>query len=248
MQIKRILTGILTGALMLALLGAFVGCADNITYENADEYTAGDFQTEEKISSVVIYWEGGEVLLKNTISSTLRASEERDATAVKMQYRIKDGVLSIYPCASGERVEAKKSLTLYLPYDYANTIETVSITTVGAAPVTVESAAAQKLTVVADAAPVIVKGRIGEVNVTTATGDLLIESQRAEKINFTSDKGNASISLQTNGFVAVMQGGGELTTEFDAHRDGNAYRYGNQSLAMIFDTRGDVALKNYKAK
>lgn len=248
MQIKRTFTGILAAVLVLASLGLFVGCGGKITYENADEYAAGNLQTDEKISSVEILWEGGEVILKNTISSQVRATETKDPTVDEMRYLVRDGVLRIYPCASGDRVASEKSLTLYLPFDYANTMQSIRITTFGDSPVRVDGVTMKTLTVSTETAPVILKGKMGEVAVTTESGDLYIESQRAEKIDFTSNKGNASLTLQTNGFVAVMQGGGELTSEFDAHRDGNAYRYGNQSLAMIFDTRGKVALKAYKTK
>ncbi len=250
MQIRKIFTCLLAGALLLACLGLFVGCGGKITYEDADSYTAGPLQTDERITAIEIYWEDGEVLLKNTIAAKLYATEDADIGAAppKMHHRIENGVLRIYPCASGERVNTEKTLTLLLPYDYANQVESIRITAQGNAPVTVDGTAAGTLIVNADTAPVILKGKLGEVTVTTSSGDLRVETQRAEGLTFTSDKGNASISLKTNGFVAVMQGEGSFTSEYDAHRDGNVYRYGNQSLPMIFDTRGDVVLKDYKEK
>lgn len=250
MQKPRIFTCLLAGALLLACLGVFVGCGGRITYENADAYTAGALRTNEKITAIEIYWEGGEVFLKSTISSDLFALEDTDVTKAppKMCHCIENGVLRIYPCPSGERVNVEKDLSLILPYDYADTLESVRITARGKSPVILEGVTVKTIVVDADEAPVTLKGKLGDVAVTTTSGDLHIEAQRAEKISFSSDKGNASLSLQTNGFVAVNAGKGDLTTEFDAHRDGNAYRYGNQSLAMIFDTRGNVALKAYKPK
>ena len=250
MQKKKILVCLLAAALLLATLGLFVGCSGKVTYENAESYTAGDFDTDEKITAIEIYWQGGEVLLKNTISSKLYASEERDVrTDPQMYHAVADGVLRIYPCASGESVGSQeKALTLLLPYEYGNDLKSVRIVCEGDAQVMVDGVIAESLTVSTAAAPVILKGKLGTTSVTTTTGDLYVESMQAQGLTFRSNRGNATLSLQTSGFVAVIEGRGDFNSEYEAHRDGDVYRYGNQSLPMIFDTRGDVTLKQYEAK
>lgn len=244
---KKILPLVLALSLLLTLLGALSSCGDKLEYDGEEEFVMGGFSTAETVTAVEILWVKGSVTLSGTLSSKVSVKEnypyKNDGA---LRYRLKDGVLQIYPCASGaDATEVAKDLTVEIPYEMAYALESVKITAQGDVPVGLNMIEAKTLDVTTVSGDVHFKGRLQKANVTTESGSFTADSIKANDLRFTSETGNATLVLHLSGFTAVMQNGeGSFETGYEAHRNGSIYTFGTQTPSLIFDTAGKVTLSD----
>lgn len=242
---KKILTCALALALLLALLGVFTSCGNRVKYDGADEFVMGGFSTEETVTSVEILWVKGSVTLTGTLLPKVSVKENyahrNDNT---LRYHLSDGVLRIYPCASGaDAEEVAKDLTVEIPYEMAYALESVKIVAKGDVAVGINMIETKTLDVTAEAGNVHYKGRLHKASVTTQSGNFTADSMTAEELRFTSDTGNATLALHLFGFTAVMQDErGSFESTYETYKNGGIYTYGTQATTLIFATDGKVTV------
>lgn len=244
-MLKKILTCALTLALLLAMLGAFTSCGEKVRYDGEDEFTMGGFSTEETVTSIEILWVKGSVTIAGSLGNKVSVKENyKHRNDNTLRYRLADGVLQIYPCASGtDAEEVAKDLTVELPYAMAYALENVKIVAKGDVAVGMNMIETKTLNVTAEAGNVHYKGRLHKATVTTASGDFSADSMTAEEIRFTSDTGDATLALHLFGFTAVMQDErGTFASTYEAYKNGGIYTYGTQASTLIFATDGKVTL------
>ncbi len=242
---KKFLSLFLTAALLFSSLLAFSSCGMRIEYEGAENYTAGAFKTEEKITSLEIFWDGNFVSVSGAFTDKIKAEEDYFETDKKaLRYLVEDGVLKIYPCASGARPgKLNKSLLLTLPMEIANNLKSVTINAYDDTKVVLQLLKIDKLTVVAEDGSVKGNGTFDDVSVQTQKGSLTLVSPELSNLKFVSDIGSANLSLHLQGFAAVMQGDkGEFTTTYDVTENNRLYTYGTQGSLLTFMTAGNVTL------
>ena len=247
MKIKKHLARLVALSLSLCLLLAFSGCGFQVTYENAESYTAGALQTEKTIKSLEIHWVSGEVSVLGAMTTKLIAYDNHAAGGEEGLYHQLDGdTLRIYPCASGiDAPDFAKKLTVKIPLAYAYELESVRIVAVGDTKATLGSLGTQDLTVTAEDGDVSFDGSFETASITTKRGNFTAKSMSFDKLNFVSDKGNANLSLHTNGFTAVMrEGKGRFTTTYAAYRNGDVYTFGTMEDELLLLTAGTVTLKD----
>ena len=262
-MLKKILAFLLIACLLLCSLSLLTGCAERLKYEEEDTYKAGVLNTPSKgITAVEVYWTSGEVEIRGVLISELGVSGVtvwEDYTAdneYTLRTRIKNGVLQVYPAESGAKLDSipKKNLTIDLPLDLAYSLERITVTALGDTKVTLEKTSPAALTVNAEAGDVILQGNPGTVEVTTTSGDLKLTSGKATEtsltsLRFTSEDGNAELSLDSYGFTAKMEGtSGHFTSDYETSASGGIYSYGTQKSAMVFHTAGLVAVRKQAEK
>lgn len=248
MRMKKLLALILVPCLLLGCVTALSGCARRITYENEEAYSVGAFETDADIHTVEIYWDGRGVSVTAAYTDKIKATEDHtDADAKAMRYAISDGVLRIYPCASGKSVEKlSKTLFLELPMEIVDGLRSVKIEAVGKTKVNLQMIKASSLSVIAEDGNVSIDGSLSKVYVKTKTGSLDVKSATVKEFDFVSLVGNAKLSFHLQGFVAVMRGeDGTFTTDYDASQNGRIYSYGAQDTILTFETEGAVNLNRY---
>ena len=130
---KRIISAILITILLCSLCfttgcGLFDALFDRVptTYDDPEEYTAGNTEFEGKVDTFNIWWLEGSVTVKTHAESTVRIEESANKTldeTFSLHWRYKEGVgeygnvLYIYYSASGkfDFGDLKKDITVYLP-------------------------------------------------------------------------------------------------------------------------------------
>lgn len=250
---KKILALILVPCLLLGSLFLFSGCAKRVKYDNGDAYSTtstGLIETEETIHSVEIYWEGKIVsvigsLLTNTVKVAEDETEDDDKA---LHYLVEEGVLKIYPCASGERIsDLSKSLILQLPLAMANSLQSLKIEVKGDTKVQLSTMKPASLEVLAEDGNVSFEnGTLDRVRVETVKGNLTVRTPKVTDFAFLSEVGNANIDSRLYGFTAVMHNeNGTLTSGYDMTQNGKIYTYGTQETVFIFDTEGKIHIQDY---
>ncbi len=118
---------VLTAAVMAASMTGMCSCSFGFfnsasigTYKNADKYTAGDLETDEKIETVDIEWASGYVDIvsaKGTKVTVKETCKDDLSDEEKVHTWVNDGVLYVKFCASGERVDStsEKRVEITLP-------------------------------------------------------------------------------------------------------------------------------------
>ena len=237
----------LTLALLVGTLSLLSACGGRITYENSESYQTGTLWTEGEIKGVEIYWEGREVRVTGAFSTMISVKEdytEKDEKALR--YSFENGILKIYPCASGTRLgDLSKTLFVELPYAQAYALDYVNIVAVGDTAVDVQLLRPKTLSLTAEDGDISFDGLFGDGKFATKSGNLHVSGVGCDSFDFVSDTGSANISLHLQGFTAVMRGGeGFFTTTYDAHQNGNIYTYGTQTPLLLFTTSGNVRLSD----
>ena len=248
---KKISAILLVACMLLGSLFLFTGCADRVKYEDEDSYASGPMNTPNKdITAIEIYWTSGEVEIRGILLSQIGTSGVtvwEDYTANNdntMRTRLVNGVLQIYPSASGTKVDdiPKKKLTVDLPLDLAYRIESISVTALGDTCVSLDRVNPNALTVNTRAGDVTVNGTPKSVSVTTVGGNLNMTGS-VGSLHFISETGSADLALLSYGFAAVMENAsGRFETDYAVSENGNIYSYGTQSDAFRFDTAGTVKI------
>lgn len=248
MRMKKLLSFLLVLTLLFGCVSLFSGCARRVTYENEEDYSVGAFETDEEIHTVEIYWDGRGVSVSAAFRDKIRAQEDyENADAKAMRYAISDGVLKIYPCASGKSVEKlAKTLFLELPMEIVDGLRSLKIETAGRTKVNLQMMKAEKLTVIAKDGNVSIDGALSRVFVETKTGNFDIKSATITELDFKSLTGNANLNLHLQGFLAVMrEEEGTFRTDYDVSENGTLFSYGSQEAFLAFTTEGTVNLKDY---
>ena len=247
MKMKRILALLLLPCLLLGSM-ALSGCSQRITYENGKNYAVGAFESAEKINAVEIYWDGRAVSVIAAFTDKIRAEEdyfEEDGKA--MRYAIEEGVLKIYPCASGKRVgKLSKTLFLQIPMEMANALSSVTVHAYDDTKVSLQMMQASKTKVLAEDGNVSIDGSLSSVYVETVKGDLTLKSATLADLEFVSEIGNANLSLHLQGFTAVMrEGKGTFESEYAVSENNGIYAYGTQATLISLLTEGKVTLDDF---
>ena len=91
--------------------------SDAVTYEGADDYTAGGADLDAAaVRSIRLSWLTGSVTLRASGDGKIHFSEDYSGEEqYRLRYRVQDGTLSIEPCQSGVSLVPEKRLTLELP-------------------------------------------------------------------------------------------------------------------------------------
>lgn len=247
---KKALSGLLILCLLLSSLSLFVGCgaSGEVVYEEADTYSVGSARVEDKITAVEIYWVSGSVTLKGALTTkTVIWEDYHYESNNTLRYRVKDGVLQVYPSASGvkDADKVKKNLEVELPLDLANALERVEIKTEGNTPVTVEMLKTKKLSVNTAAGSIDVDSQLKTANFITKSGNLKVSSIGADSLSFASKTGSAELALHLYGFTAVMENKkGSFESGYECYRNGNIYTYGTQETSLRLSTAGKVTLND----
>lgn len=247
-MMKKALALILTLSLLLGCVSMLSGCGRRISYENGEAYTAGAFESDADIHSIEIYWDGKAVRVTSAFTDKIVAKEdyeEKDEEA--LHYSIADGVLKIYPCASGERVgDLSKTLLLQLPMAIVDGLRSLKIEAYGDTKVDLQTMKASSLSVVAEDGSVHMDGALSRIYVETVKGDLSVKSATVTELDFVSVVGNANLSLHLQGFIAVMRGEvSEFKTNYEGTDGGTRFDYGTQETILTFDTEGAVSIFDY---
>lgn len=248
---KKIFALLLTISMLLGSMLLLSGCSARVRYDNADAYTAaeGSFEIEEEIHSVEIYWEGKYVSVSGAFVNKVKAQEDHETADNKaMHYLVEDGVLKIYPCASGKKVaDLAKSLFLELPMDIANSLQKLEIKGKGDTTVYLQMMKPTELLVTTEDGSVNFDGELNRAHVETEKGNFVAKSVSLSDLEFVSEVGNVNISLHLYGFTAVMLNEkGTFVSDYEETQNGNIYSYGTQEPSLIFDTEGVVNLQEYK--
>ena len=251
-KMKKYIASALAVLMLFAALSVLTGCGAAVRYDDKD-YTAGGLLTDsETVKAVEIVWQSGSVKVEGVLTDKIFVMEDRlPGDALSMRYRLKDGVLSIYPCAAGENTERlDKELTVQIPYAMANALESISVTTTSA-DVDFELITTASLTVTTASGDVEYMGGVKTANIVTDSGELDLKASGLDELRFTSDSGDADVALQSAGFKAVMNGGsGEIVFDgpISVFQSGNIYTYGDQKSNLIFTTkRGEVELSLWQS-
>lgn len=247
MQMKKYMALALALLFTVCSLAAFSGCGFQVTYENAESYTAGALQTENKIKAIEIHWVSGEVAVTGTVTTKLVAYDNHATGGEEGLYHQLDGeTLRIYPCASGTDVrDLAKKLTVKIPLAYAYELESIRVVAVGDTKVTLETLGVKDLAVTAEDGDVLFDGAFDTASVSTKHGNFTAKSRSFDRLDFVSKKGNANLSLHTNGFTAVMrEEKGRFTTDYEVHQNGNVYTFGTMEDELLLLTAGTVTLKD----
>ena len=238
---KKIFALILASSLLLGSMLLFSGCSKRVRYDNGDDYSAldesGVIATEEDIHSVKLYWDGTTVVITGSLNSDgIKATEDKTDDADKsLHYLVEDGVLNIYPCASGERLgDLAKSLILELPIALANSLQSLNVEVVGDTKVMMQMMKPTSLTVRAEDGNVSFDGTLNEAYVETTKGNLDVKTPTLFDVTFLSEVGNANISSHLYGFTAVMYNeDGSFTSSYEAAQNGKIYTYGTQETVLV---------------
>lgn len=249
---KKIFALLLVSCLLLGSLLCFSGCATRVEYDNAEAYTAGDFEIKETIHSVEIHWEGKYVMVSGHALSTIKAEDDYDGDKeVSLHYLVEDGVLKIHPCASGETVDGlEKSLLLYLPIDVANNLRKLEINVTGETNVELLMMKPAELIVNAEDGDINFDSHaLNKVRIKTEKGSFKAKSVSVSELEFVSETGDAQLFLHLYGFTAVMRNedGTFSSPDYEATENGAIYTYGTQDPALVFDTAGKVILKENRS-
>ncbi|MBE6928110.1 MAG: DUF4097 domain-containing protein [Ruminococcaceae bacterium] len=108
-MLKRLISFIIPCALLPLML---VGCS--IThYSEPESYTVGSGSVSGQLRRLDIEWHSGSVTVKTHEGSEIILTESKvDRSDAKMRFRLRDGVLTVHPQASGVNVGILKSKTL----------------------------------------------------------------------------------------------------------------------------------------
>ena len=247
---KKIVTGLLILALLASSLALFAGCgsAGSVKYADPDSYSVGSGSTTEEITAVEIYWPCGSVNVSGALTVDVDVREDyyyKNDHALR--YRVREGVLQIYPAASGvnDAHKVKKNLTVSLPLDIASSLERVEIKTIGDTPVTLKNVKPANLSVQTAAGNVDFQGQLKRAEIVTESGSFKAYSIGTESLRFTSKTGSAELALHLYGYVAVMENAkGSFESGYECYQNGNIYTYGTQETTCIFSTAGKVTLND----
>ncbi|MBQ9735666.1 MAG: DUF4097 family beta strand repeat protein [Clostridia bacterium] len=251
-KIKKYTALALAALLLLASLTLLSSCGGTVRYDDADYKTGGLISDSETVKAIEIVWQSGEVKVEGVLTDKLFVMEDRlPGDDLALRYRLKDGVLSIYPCASGENAaRLEKKLIVQIPYAMANALERVTVTT-DSADVECSLLTTAALTVTTDSGDVSYMGGAKDATVTTVSGELDMQASGVDALCFTSVSGDADVAIQTAGFKAVMNGGsGEINFDgpISVHQSANIYSYGDQKSTLVFTTKsGEVELSLWKS-
>ena len=244
---KRWITVGLTLALLVGTVSVFTACGRRITYENSESYQAGTLWTEGEIKGIEIYWEGREVRVTSAFSTMISVKEDYTGTDEKaLRYLLEDGILKIYPCASGTRLgDLSKTLFVELPYAQAYALDYVKVVALGDTALDIHQLRAGTLSLKAEDGDISFDGLFGEGKFVTESGNLRVNSVSCESFDFASDTGSANVSLHLQGFTAIMrENKGFFTSTYDVYQNGNIYTYGTQEPLLLFTTSGNVRLSD----
>lgn len=247
---KKIITGLLILSLLVASLSLLAGCASEgkVKYADPDSYSVGSASIDEEITAVEIYWACGSVTLSAELTVDVDVWEDYHyPNSHALRYRVKDGVLQIYPAASGvnDAHKVKKDLEVNLPLAVAASLERVEIKTIGETPVTLKNVKPAQLFISTTAGDVDFLGQLKKAEITTVSGNFKARSIGTESLRFASKTGSADLALHLYGFTAVMENKkGSFESSYAFYKNDDIYTYGTQETPCVFSTAGKVTLND----
>ena len=106
---------------------------------------------------------------------------------------------------------------------------------------------AEELLVVAEDGDVDFEGTLMNAQIETVKGDLTAKSPTLSNLDFRSITGDAKLSLHLQGFTAMMiNSHGKFESDYEVTENENIYSYGTMETVMLFETEGNVSVREYK--
>lgn len=239
-------------------------------YANAGDYSVGSFESNEKIDSVEINWQSGEVTVSAYDGEKIKCTEsgnESDNENRKMRWLIKDGKLiiqfekSYWWYGFGNN---SKDLTVYIPEKYLPltqvrvnnvssnvTAEDIKCTDLVienvSGEISVSGAECDMASVDTVSGNADVSGSIATLEFDTVSGDLkLRDSIMPSRIDFDSVSADAVLHMpEGDGFSADFDSvSGNFECDFPTVKNGEKYVFGDGSGIYKMETvSGDITIK-----
>ena len=230
----------------------FFNSASIGTYENADKYTAGDLETNEKIESVDIEWATGTVDVitgdsdKVTVTETCKGDlSEKE----KVHTWVNDGVLYVKFCASGEKVtNSEKKVEITLPK--GTELEKFSAEA-SSGDMTVDGISAKSTYMEASSGDVSFSGDAGKFSAETSSGNIRFSGE-ADTISTEASSGEVvidqsgdskSISAETSSGEIEINADSTDKLSTESSSGDHTIKLGEMPSDTVIDTSsGDVEL------
>lgn len=244
---KKLITVTLSLSLILGAIAMLTACGNRVTYENSESYSVGPLWAEDEVKAIEIYWEGREVSVFGAFSDMISLKEDYTQKDEKaLRYLFEDGILKVYPCASGERLgDLSKTLFVEIPYTQAYALDYVKIVATEDTNVDIKLLKPKTLDVTTEDGDITFDGILLDGKFKTEEGDLTVTSIGCDSFDFASETGNANLYFHLQGFTAIMrENKGHFTTTYDTHQNGSIYTYGTQEKILMFLTEGYVSLSD----
>lgn len=202
-----VIAAVLICVLVLGLTGhinilGFFSINGSTWYPNSELYSVGGGSASvSEVSAVELNWTAGDVTIRPYGGEDIKFSEtssydiNRDE---EMRYLIKNGKLTIQYCAPGIRNAPNKSLTVYVPEDYAP--DEIIIDAVSAS-IDAESISADKIILEAVSGSITASGiKSGAISLETVSGSIDASDCIADKLTTESVSGSTGVEGE---FIAI---------------------------------------------
>ena len=260
--------------LALTLIGASIGlsaCSKNLSYANADQYTAGGATLTETVTSVEVEWLSGNVDFAYGNEAEVSFSETSEGKLNErntLYYWLEGTTLHIKFAQSrlgwfGGSYPSK-DLTVTLPQGLIlNKLEIdsvsadVDINEVSAREIEVESVSGEVTGTLAEGVRElgietvsgdvnVVAGAVETFDIETTSGEISLQVTNPNSGSIDSTSGNVVLTMSPSieGFLLEMETtSGDFSSDFETSKEGNKYRYGTGRSKIELETvSGNISL------
>ena len=196
----------------------FLNSASIGTYDNADKYTAGDLDTDEKIKSVDIEWASGAVDVvtggsgKVTVTETCKDDLPDEE---KVHTWVNDGVLYVKFCASGEKVDSSSEKRVEITLPKGTELEKFSAEA-SSADMTIGGINAKSAYLEASSGDVSFDGDAGKFEAETSSGNIRFSGE-ADTISTEASSGEVFIDQSGDSkSISAETSSGEIEINADS--------------------------------
>ena len=241
----------------------------SIKYANAENYSVGSFESDEKIDSVEINWQSGKVTVVAYDGKTLKCTEsESENDNRKMRWLIEDGKLTVQFSKPnlwlGIGSNGKKELAVYIPRDFLpltevrvnNVSSDVSADSIECADLVIDNVSGElsvsnaecdMLCVDTVSGDVDAAGSVATLEFETVSGNLkLNDGIMPSRVDFDSVSGNAILCMpEGDGFAAKFDSvSGGFECDFPTVKNDGKYVFGDGSGIYSFESvSGNITVK-----
>lgn len=269
---KRIFSLGIIAVLFGALIGAS-GCSKNLTYANAEKYTAGGATLTAEVTDIEIEWLAGSVKFAYGEAEAVTFTESSTTTLDKrtnLYYWLENTTLHIKFAQSRigwwNGAYPEKDLVVTLPSDLI--LNEAEVDTVSA-DLDLNNLSARRIE--ADSSSGIIKGVLSDVtkelNVESLSGNVEVTASELQKFEIETTSGNVKLHAGTaltsgsfdsisgdfvltlpetcEGFSVEFESvSGNFNSDFATEKRGNSYVYGTGAIELeVENTSGNVNVK-----
>ncbi len=252
----KIVLRLITAIAAAAVLICFSGCSMN-TYPNADKYTVGNREINDKIKNLDIDWVSGDITISFHDSDTVKV-EERCSDDLKDSKKLHTWVdgdtLHVRFCKSGEMMLFKtpeKDLEILLPKDTKLSemsldgsscdcdVRDLTAETIKA---DVSSGDLKFIDCSADTfdmdtssgnVTIVQKGSSDSINIDTSSGDAEVTAEKVGKVSFDTSSGDISVNVGKADRISTDASSGRTEIKVDEM----------PSKIKVDSSSGDVTLR-----